>query len=75
MKFAEASFDQDSMKFVWNATRVMIHLFVLFSERECIVDLFIKMTFAEATFDQDSMKKCLECYLCVDSFVCFFNFN
>ncbi len=34
------------------------------------MDLFIKMKFAEASFDQDSMKKCLVCYLCVDSFVC-----
>jgi hypothetical protein len=39
-----------------------------------MLDLFIKMKFAEASFDQDSMKKCLECYLCDDSFVCsFFN--
>jgi hypothetical protein len=35
----------------------MIHLFVLFSIRECMVDLFIKMKFAGASFDQDSMKK------------------
>jgi hypothetical protein len=38
-----------------------------------MVDLFIKMNFAEASFDQDSMKKCLECYLCVDSFVVLFS--
>jgi hypothetical protein len=55
----------------WNATCVMIHLFVLFSVRECMLDLLILMKFAEASFDQDSMKKCLECHLCNDSFVCF----
>ena len=48
----------------------MIHLFVQFSIRECILDLLIKMKFAEASFDQDSMKNCLECYFCDDSFVC-----
>jgi hypothetical protein len=37
-----------------------------------MVDLFIKIKFAEASFDQDSMKKCLECYLCVNSFVVLF---
>jgi hypothetical protein len=34
-----------------------------------MLDLFIEMKLAEASFDQDSMKKCLECYLCDDSFV------
>jgi hypothetical protein len=58
------------LKNVWNATCVMIHLFDLFSIRECMLDLFIEMKFAEASFDQDSMKKCLECYLCDVSFVC-----
>ena len=70
MKFAEASFDQDSMKKCWNATCKLIHLFNLFSIRECMLDLLIKMKFSEASFDQDSMKKCLECYLCEDTFVC-----
>jgi hypothetical protein len=57
VKFAEASFDQDSMKIcLENPTCVMFHLFVLFSLRECMVDLFIKMTFAETSFDQDSIK-------------------
>ncbi len=46
-------------KNVWNATCVMIHLFVLFSLWECMVDLFIKMNFAEASFDQASTKKML----------------
>jgi hypothetical protein len=36
---------------------VLIHLFVLFSLKECMVDLFIKMNFAEASFDQDSVEK------------------
>jgi hypothetical protein len=48
----------------------MIYLFDLFSIRECMVDLMIKVKFAEASFDQDSIKKCLEYYLCDDSFVC-----